>query len=151
MMYLTKKCVSMNMNKLLRQALRLLYVKWHWKKGAVSSGCTICVLPANDRQPSVAFCGSGSIMAAKRKTQGKSTRGSDGIPSLPLRGVTFRTKRPVMWAVLSGTGRLTGQILSARSTAHVGWGQSRMSHSCTHRKTGTHTRTSIKYLYSKLP
>lgn len=86
----------MKINKLPRQVLRLLYLKWNGKKDAISLGCTTCVLPATDKQPSVVFCGSGSIMAAQRKTQGKSARGSDGIPSLPLRGVTFGTKRPVM-------------------------------------------------------
>lgn len=92
MMHLIKKCNSERIKKKLRvNVLRL-------RKRAICSGCTTCtrVLTTSDRQPSVVFYESGSIMAALRNTQGKSTRGSDGIPSLPLRGVTFGTKRPVM-------------------------------------------------------
>ncbi len=45
-----------------------------------------------------------------------------------------------MRAALSGTGRLTEAKYSrpAKSTAHGGWGHSRMTHSYTHRETGTH-------------
>lgn len=77
----------------------------------------------------------------RERKRGKSTRHSDGIPSFPPRGVTFGTKSPVMWAALSGTGRLTEAKYSrpAKSTAHVGWGHSGMTHSYTHRETGTHT------------
>lgn len=95
------------------------------------------------------LCGPGGAeqqQQQQRKTGGKSTSGSDGIPSLPLRRVTFGTKSPVIWAVLSGTGRLTEAKYSqpAKSTAHVGWGHSGMTHSYLHRETGTHRHT--KYI-----
>lgn len=99
-------CISVKISKLPRQAPRLLYLKWSGKK-TICSGCTTSVSPMTVSRQWYYWAQAWRRRATEKKNTRKSTRGSDGILSLPLRGVTFGTKRPVMWAVLSGTGRLT--------------------------------------------
>lgn len=75
----------------------------------------------------------------KRK---KKKKVGDGIHSLPLRRSDIWNKE-AGYVSTSVWDRQTdrGWALPAKSTAHVGWGHSGMTHSCTHRKTETRTHT----------
>lgn len=78
--------------------------------------------------------GSNIMWVGQYKTT-KKKKEREWMPSLPLRGVTFETKSPVMSS--SRTGRLTEAKYSqpAKSTAHIGWGHPGMTHSYMYRET----------------
>lgn len=115
---------SLKINKTPMQVQSLLCLKSSWKKKRTIGWIfRICYQPVP---------GSNIMWVGQYKTTKKER---EWMPSLPLRGVTFETKSPVMSS--SGTGRLTEAKYSqpAKSTAHIGWGHPGMTHSYMYRET----------------